>query len=202
MNKLKFLHIPKNAGSSIEYAAKSKGIKWGKFDKTLKGNKARRWHTPQTIKGYDMFCVVRNPWDRIISQFYHKNSVGSYAPLKLNKWLQRVISALKNKRHTQDNHLLPQNFFVKHSVYVLCFDRIQGDLDMLLEMYSLPPMELGHHYGGGKQNRKRRNATFKRLKRTDLTPSLRKEIKKFYQKDFQIYNLISTLNGPYKVKRS
>jgi len=202
MNELKFLHIPKTGGSSIEHAANKVGLMWGKFDKSLKAKHSCKWHTPQIVKGFDMFSIVRDPYDKIISQFYHKNKVGSYTSLRLNKWVENVLRVIPIKPHFHQNHFYAQKYFVQYSTYVLCFDRLQADLTALLSIYGLPPMKLGHHYGGGRQNRKRRNANFKRLKKKDFSRDIRLQIQKFYKEDFQIYNLISTLDGPYKVKLS
>jgi len=214
MNNLKFLHIPKTGGSSIEYAARKVGINWGKFDKSLKLDRTyavgkgpfSKWHIPQSVEGSDMFCVVRNPWDRIISQFYHKNVIKNYTPVHLNRWIEKTLPLIlsiqkpkhRKKKKTQDNHLLPQIHFVKHSTYVLCCERLGADLAQLLDIYSLPPMTLGRIYGGHIQNKKRKNITFKRLEKNDISPYLRQELKNLYQEDSLIHNLISISDGPYK----
>lgn len=90
LKKLKFIHITKNAGSAIENFGQTININWGKFDTDIKSMTAYLpkmnihafWHIPtiyydnnilkKIMNSYDFFVVVRNPYDRIISEFYCK----------------------------------------------------------------------------------------------------------------------------------
>ena len=78
---LKFVHITKTSGTYIELLGKQKNINWGKNDKCLKRaispKKLNRayWHLPlQFFNTYPykndikLFTIVRNPYDRIISE--------------------------------------------------------------------------------------------------------------------------------------
>ena len=76
--ELKFIHITKNAGTFIEDIAKRKNILFGRFH-----GEYGFWHhffpnVDENIKNkYDWFMVVRNPYDRIISEYYcNWNGVG------------------------------------------------------------------------------------------------------------------------------
>ena len=68
---LKFIHITKCAGSFIEDIGKEHNIEWGRFHKEY-----GFWHNnfidvPNAIKQkYDWFVIVRNPYDRILSEYY------------------------------------------------------------------------------------------------------------------------------------
>eukprot|EP01084_Bolivina_argentea_P172790 299282_1 len=96
-SKLKFINIPKTGGTSIENSAlKQLNISWGKYamrhtdhhknintrNKTCKNNGCPLWHIPPkwfdnfdyyNITKYEYFCVVRNPFNRIISEYYHQH---------------------------------------------------------------------------------------------------------------------------------
>ena len=79
LQPLKFIHITKTAGTSIENLAKEKNIYWGRFDKDyikLANNTEQPWHNNilNKPKNYDWFMVVRNPYERIIFEFYCKYS--------------------------------------------------------------------------------------------------------------------------------
>lgn len=76
-NKLVFIHIPKNAGTAI---TRKSGVKfnkqhpshrmWFQYKKEIGDSK---WNE------YFKFSVVRNPWDRLVSNY-------SYAKMKENFW--------------------------------------------------------------------------------------------------------------------
>ena len=102
--KLEFLHIPKNAGTTIEAAAGKVGITWGvchfkqmsycpgfnatKVPKNHNEPPEPVWHypiqylnlfteeNPYKGSGIDLFTVVRNPYDRMISEYYYKQVSG------------------------------------------------------------------------------------------------------------------------------
>jgi len=62
--KLLFVHIPRNAGKSVSYAlrrnAGGKKVLW---------EHARLCDAHFKIKKYTKFCVVRNPWERMVSLY-------------------------------------------------------------------------------------------------------------------------------------
>ena len=70
MKPLKFIHITKCAGTSIEDIGKKNDICWGRYHKEYNW-----WHEPfinlkkSLKKKYDWFVVVRNPYTRILSEF-------------------------------------------------------------------------------------------------------------------------------------
>ena len=76
--QLKFIHIPKTAGTSIENAGKKINIDWGRYHKEYIPEKiAYHFHhhtilsklNPDIVNKYDWFMVVRNPYDRILSEY-------------------------------------------------------------------------------------------------------------------------------------
>jgi hypothetical protein len=86
---LTFIHITKTAGTSIEQLGYMHGVYWGRFDQTLRRltyrlpNKGSEfWHVPtvffnrdllqELLKTSDLFAVIRDPVDRVISEYYCK----------------------------------------------------------------------------------------------------------------------------------
>ena len=73
MKELKYIHITKCAGTYIEDLDKKYNIRWGRYHKEY------GWH--HTIftrlnyklkRKYDWFMIVRNPYERILSEYYCK----------------------------------------------------------------------------------------------------------------------------------
>lgn len=122
---LVFVHIPKNAGTTIENTVNSSGTLWGKHaDNVLReflGPQApacSSWHVPPSFFTADspytsqddvVFAVTRDPWDRTLSEFQYQNWNGmANVPCTMdgfNGWLQHRLSL---DRYTADCHFLPQ----------------------------------------------------------------------------------------------
>lgn len=71
MRELKFIHITKTAGTCIENAGRKNRIQWGRHH-----TEYGEWHEyfpskPAELKlKYDWFLVVRNPYERTLSEYY------------------------------------------------------------------------------------------------------------------------------------
>lgn len=108
-----FIHITKTAGSSIEKYYLKNNKKIGKFDKklnkikNLKFKGCNKWHIPlkyfniKLYNYYNYFTIVRNPYNRCISEFYcNWTGYKEANPTKLdfNKFITNKINLmLKNK---------------------------------------------------------------------------------------------------------
>ena len=63
-----FIHIPKNAGTSIE-ASLTGAEQWKDEEKHMTAWECKTKYGEQVWHEYFSFCVVRNPWDRLLSQY-------------------------------------------------------------------------------------------------------------------------------------
>jgi hypothetical protein len=71
MKPLKFIHISKTGGTTIENVAIEKNIKWGKRDIEYSDytHTLTKFTDIKIINQNDWFTVVRNPYSRIVSEF-------------------------------------------------------------------------------------------------------------------------------------
>lgn len=186
---LKFIHIPKTGGTSIEMAAKRNNLLWGTFDKSLKNHKCvcSPWHCPQKVNTY-CFCVIRNPYDRFISQFYHENKIEDYTRENLNKFIKIKIPKIKNNINIDDNHFLPQIKFYEKCDIIISFENLQKNLNKLTKLFNLSNLVLDNLPGGKTQQIKRKSSIINRLTYLDIEENHRIIIKNIYKSDFDLYN--------------
>lgn len=202
---LKFIHIPKNAGSSIEDIGTKTGMVWGRFDKTTNPKKTNYkcsiWHDPLRYANdsrEETFCVIREPIERLISEYkyiYKMNKgnvqttykeVEYFTPKILNAWISDVIKKNYHKNGELDCHLIPQADFVydtdgkKSCDSMLRFEHIESDFDNLMQK-----KDLGHIKWGA-QNSNRSNVKVN-LSSDDINDENMEKLKKIYEKDFILY---------------
>lgn len=187
MKRLKFLHIPKTAGTSIEETAHAHGINWGMFDDTFKKNHRESlgdpWHLPlhflsnyeELLATYDFFTVVRNPWDLVRSEvgWYWRCENKTPNAADLNDVIHRFLSM--EHRH---GHWCPQTNYVYHNdkpliKHVLRYEDLPHAFDKLMSEYGLP-LKLEQHLAKGS-----REFGF-----ADMYPSTKDLIRKYYHQDF------------------
>merc|ERR1719188_624882 len=111
------IHIPRTGGTTMEECTKGERLnayKWGTLNTDLhrpnrtyinkKGSRCWGQHVPPTtavdfFKGRETFCVLRNPYSRMISEFGHRQAMysdntGPCTVENLNKrlieWLQEI----------------------------------------------------------------------------------------------------------------
>lgn len=161
---LEFIHITKTGGSSIEKAGASHGIRWGACHfnhtlfnemgcpsppdwqgkvKLLNFSGSMPWHVPlrywkpSRINGKRTFTVVRNPYDRAISEFYNSWSTGYKGkqkndPETLNRWIRELIARRKGVA------FLPQHLYIGPSTKVLKFENLTDEFNAFMYSEGLP----------------------------------------------------------------
>lgn len=195
-NFLEFIHIPKNAGTTIENIADEQKIKWGRFrpshkDK-VKTNKCTYWHVPpkyfHTDNNYDTdetFCVIRDPRDRMVSEYSyrHKGQSDKNNKEDMNKWLNEHLIDENVKDGGLNCHLLPQHEYIyndnneKTCNNILKFSNLTSDFNNLMKNKDIN-IRLSNK---NKDNKSNFNLTV-----NDIDDDNMKKIFKYYKKDFEI----------------
>lgn len=164
-----FIHIPKTAGTSIEQVLIDYGLDYIRFNadrnkwwgnlKTDKGTyeldhstfayleKNCKNYNPQFFK----FCVVRNPYSRLVSEFLHCKKIGSRFVKNLGNFKSFVYFIRDNfdyilnneeEKHEVISHYLPQNKFIYVNGdckmdLVIKFEKINEDWQILCKKLNI-----------------------------------------------------------------
>ena len=208
INNLKFLHITKTGGTSIEEFAIKIGIKWGKYDKIFydKFKKNGFWHIPlcyfeiEIIKKYNWFTIVRNPYNRIVSEinFLIKDKYIDINKVDINIYLNNILTNIiidektLNKKFIElDNimykfHFIPMYFYTCYNDYeniipnlkIIKFENLNKKVNNYFEKLNIKEKFNVHE----NKNEK------KIFEFEDLSIKNIKLINKIYKKDFELFN--------------
>lgn len=178
---LKFIHITKCAGTSIENAAKKAGINWGRHHREY-GFHHRIFPNihPAISEQYDWFMVVRNPYTRILSE-YHCRWGGIGATTDLTHTVAEMNSYLVKKimqRSRSGNHYTEQFRYCHPTIpiHIIKFENLQSEFDALMATYTITGLVLEHE-----------NANPKLFTVSDFSPELLTLINQVYDQDFTTF---------------
>jgi hypothetical protein len=188
-NDVKFIHITKTAGTTIENIGNKNNYKWGRFDADYLGKFKRNkfetcsiWHVPLKyfeINPYEeniLFTIVRNPYERCISEYYcpwsgNRNKKADVK--KFNRWIRNKL--------TKENivSFLPYYEYFSYNDkiiidYVLRFENLQEEFNNLFNDIKLDRHDNKH-------------LPFKKYNINNLEKETIKMINNKYQKDFLLF---------------
>lgn len=189
--ELKFIHIPKNAGTSIEELGKKLNLKWGKYDysnldlrEKLSEIPCCYWHNYlfKNNSNVDYFCIIRNPYDRIKSEYFYRKNKNQVFNLCLNSWIEKFL--INNTKNVYDCHLIPQYNYIfdnegnKKIKHVLRLDsNLNKNLKELLNKYDINIVV---------DDFEKKNKSYQ--VKDYLSKDSIKLINDYYKKDFEYFN--------------
>ena len=139
--KLIFIHIPKNAGTSIENLFGGDNTGFHHDDINVIKEKF-----PEKYNTYRKFTVIRNPYDRMVSWYFYLKNECLQSGLPLEKafpcnfiqWVKDPYGSLyakqklniyKNGKDINMGYLDPQYTFLDKDVVVLKYENLNNDLN-------------------------------------------------------------------------
>ena len=179
-----FIHIPKNAGISIETALFNQKV----GHKFLIAFKA---HDQYKFSNYFKFSFVRNPYDRLLSAFFFMKKGGRNKTDQM--WSQKNLSEIQTfqdfvlnlksdsfaKKIMRWQHFRPQLDYItdeKNNIaldYMGRVETIESDIKKIQSKLNLESISLGHLNKSQKVSKDYYNENLKDI------------VKKRYQKDFE-----------------
>ena len=145
----------------------------------------------------DVFCVTRNPYDRIVSEYNmnvkthpgkFKNSVDA-----LNKFVKKHLTQFISEKNEvksfdtdaywmENGHFIPQIDYTRDVKHILRFENIEKEFNCLMSQYGLRiywPIQNNEHQPSEGSNAK--------LTKGDLTHENMELIKFVYKEDFDAF---------------
>ena len=143
-HKAIFIHIPKNAGTSIEtlFANSSFIIQPSKHDNVHE----IKSKFPELYKSYRKFTIIRNPYDKMVSwYFYLKRNLGEDREvLEFNDWIKDPLKFW----HADDPiyFLDPQHTWLDDTVVIIKYENLNEELnEFFKEEMNLPVTNKSDH---------------------------------------------------------
>jgi hypothetical protein len=155
-HKFIFVHIPKNAGTSIEnllfkhyHEDKKKHIFFDKkllhFNQHLTLSEIQKHRVRgQSFFDYFKFTYVRNPWERMVS-------AAKYRRMTLKQFIYSDFSSSQQSSNLDpDRHRLPQYDFLfddsgnKLIDFIGRYETLQEDFDIICDKLKIPRQTLPH----------------------------------------------------------
>ena len=143
-HKTIFIHIPKNAGTSIEtyFANGSVRIQPNKHADIYEIKRKFK----NSYNNYRKFTIIRNPYDKMVSwYFYLKRNLGeNYNIVKFNEWIKNPSKLW----HIEDpiSYLKPQHEWVDETVEILKFENLNKELSKFFDKeIKLPIINKSNH---------------------------------------------------------
>ena len=154
-HKFIFVHIPKTGGHSIERHFGAWDVNSGRKAMLVGQNrehfplwKILNW-VPDSA-GYFKFTFVRNPWDKLVSEwkYMQKHPVTGSARNAFWKYGRTFESFVKNNlvKYSRPGHNLFQHEFIDLRInFIARFETLQEDWELICDKINIPRFELPHH---------------------------------------------------------
>lgn len=203
---LVFLHLPKNAGTAVEEAGHDGHVNWGRYRtwgavQMPDGYWCNKYHVPPVLLpdpeiylNSEVFCVVRNPFDRAVSEYKYLLSMpwgdtyfqmpkeeDKCHPSGLNKYLAEVMNAvMAGYTYINDCHMIKQSTYIWSHGKQWCQDIIP--IESLAEEFPKIMKRVG--YKVALKEEANAATMCENLTAEDLDETTRQMLRTYYADDF------------------
>jgi hypothetical protein len=188
-----YIHIPKTAGTSVEQFLRENGQNGLQYHGVRDGRSMHHFtafdlklENPNIFNIYYKFSIIRNPYDRLLSEYYWTPIPGvGYKSGQTKADFITYVSKVVNQRLFFDNifndHFIPQHLFI-YNGKKLMIDQLfrYEDLDWTVE-YLKKKLNINIDFP---YLNKSKNSFVK----SEWTDRQKERIYKIYQKDFILFN--------------
>ena len=154
LNKAFFFHIPKTAGTSIESVFGGCPNKYQtSFQKSQFSINYQHAFPSEINTKFPSFCFVRNPWDRIVSLFFHFKT-GGFLPADFcfsnfvfsvnNETLASKFIKRPSRKERMAKMCLPYSFWLSKNIAVGKFENLQEDFNTICDKIGIGRKTLPH----------------------------------------------------------
>lgn len=197
---LKFIHITKTGGTSVEDYYLKEGIRYGRFDheycqnsfRDPKNPRLEPWHSkiPENSylwDRYSFFTIIRNPKDRLISEYYHCASTRPNYPESIAEFNSKIFKQLSlvHSGRIKLGHWAPQinHLTLRHleKIHLLDFRSFQR---LVPKLHKQPKQSINIHSNPSKRPNDVLKYTYE-----DLDERNKKIYNNVYLLDKQLYSM-------------
>ena len=142
--KVIFIHIPKTAGTSIEYYFTNKNWKRKTHKHTDIHEIKERFK--DIYNSYRKFTIIRNPYDKLISYYFFLNKIiyKNANAIQFNNWVKKP--SMFWNFNNPINILKPQYKWIDNTVEVIKFENLNNELsDFFNKKICLPIKNKSNH---------------------------------------------------------
>ena len=175
-----FIHINKTGGTSIVDITKKPFRKHLTSKQVIKTIGKQRWE--EVFK----FCVVRNPWDKVVSHYKHNKKMNvtnmAASQVSFEDWLDQTIGPNQNYHYEyRPQMFLPQVEWIKN-------DQDEIDMDRIIRFENLSAefKEVAEKIGI-EPNLKHLNKTYKSHYKDFYNDKTRQMVADWYKEDIEYF---------------
>tara|TARA_R100000781_G_scaffold85857_1_gene52864 strand:+ start:108 stop:647 length:540 start_codon:yes stop_codon:yes gene_type:complete len=143
-HKAVFIHIPKNAGTSIETLFANNSFKIQPYKHANIHEIKKKF--PEVYNSYRKFTIIRNPYDKMVSwYFYLKKQIGeNHKIIEFSKWIKEPSKLWHINDPTY--FLDPQHTWLDDTVTLIKYENLDEELNQFFgEDINLPITNKSDH---------------------------------------------------------